>query len=198
MTDKGLANFFNTVNEIEDRESIKFEVTEKKETPKQSNLSNLPQWVDQETKNDLAIIDDLKEIKRIEKEARVRAISDLRSVFDKGNRLLDLLIEQIEGGDDVDYTANGISPQMISSVSSLINAIGNVNGKLLDDGKKRIDKLITNTQNNLTVSDSNKVDLSNKDGESSISIETTTSDILKQIRKHTKKSDDFLEGEFNE
>lgn len=198
MTDKGLSNFFNTVNEIEDRESIKFEVTEKKETPKQSNLSNVPQWVDQETKNDLAIIDDLKEIKRIEKEARVRAISDLRSVSDKGNRLLDLLIEQIEGGDDVEYTSNGISPQMISSVSSLINAIGNVNGKLLDDGKKRIDKLITNTQNNLTVSDSNKVDLSNKDGESSISIETTTSDILKQIRKHTNKRDDFLEGEFNE
>ena len=156
MTDKGLANFFNTVNEIEDRESIKFEVTEKKETPKQSNLSNLPQWVEQETKNDLAIIDDLKEIKRIEKEARVRAISDLRSVSDKGNRLLDLLIEQIEGGDDVDYTANGISPQMISSVSSLINAIGNVNGKLLDDGKKRIDKLITKTHNNLTVYDSHK------------------------------------------
>lgn len=172
----GLSDFFNTGE-------VKFEVEKKKK------YSNLPQYIDQ-TKNELAT---LNEIKEVEKKARIEAINDLREVSRKGNELLDLLIDQIKGESDMEYTSRDISPQTISSVSSLINAIGNVNGKLLDDGKKRIDKLISNTQNNLTVSDSNKVGLSNKDGESSINIETTTSDILRQLRQQ-----EAIEGELNE
>lgn len=179
-----LSNFFN----VEDVENVTFKVDKNKnvQTLEAEPKKTYSVITSKSSKQEIAEF--YKNNRLIEEKARLEAIEEIKSVSKKGNMVLDILLDQMQSDITMDYTERNIDPKTIQAASSLINAIANANGKLLDDGKKRIEKLVQNTQNNVTVSNNEKI----KQPEEVKLL--TTEDILKAI----SKNEEPIEGEYTE
>lgn len=172
-----LSNFFN----------VKDAVFEVDKNQKIEETKNLPSVTVKSSKKEIAEF--YKNNRLIEEKARLEAIEEIKSVSKKGNDILDILIDQLNPGVDIEYTERGVDPKTISAAASLINAIANANGKLLDDGKKRIEKLVQNTQNNVTMNGTEKDQTQSREVKL-----LTTEDILRAI----DENENTIEGEYTE